>query len=281
MLAIPNSLGRQPIAKILKDTYMWVFSLRCRPVRIALQVGLATGCMLSAHGQVIAVESSSAASFEARSAEQFKQAKSRFQTQTNAEAAWQFGRACFDAAAASNDRTRRAELAESGIAACRQAILRNPASAPAHYYLGMNLGELADTRRNLSGLRLVKEMEREFLAARDLDEHFDFAGADRNLGLLYLQAPVFMSIGSRTKARQYLRRAVELAPEYPENRLNLVEACLKWNETKDARRELKVLEEKWAQLRSRYSGPTWAESWSQWDKRFIAAKRKLDLPAKQ
>jgi tetratricopeptide (TPR) repeat protein len=237
--------------------------------------------MLSTHGQVIAAAASSAPSFDVRAAEQFKQAKTRFETQTNAEAAWQFGRACFDGAEASNDRTRRAELAETGIAACREGVLRNPASAPAHYYLGMNLGELADTRRNLSGLRLVKEMEREFLAARDLDEHFDFAGADRNLGLLYMQAPVFMSIGSRTKARQYLRRAVEVAPEYPENRLNLIEACLKWNETKDARRELKALEENWSQARSKFSSPTWAGSWSQWDKRFIAAKRKLDLPSKQ
>ena len=102
--------------------------------------------------------------------------------------------------------------------------------APAHYYLGMNLGQLARTR-GLSALRLVNQMQREFTRARDLDEHFDWAGPDRNLGLLYRDAPAFASIGSRSKAREHLMRAVELAPRYPENRLNLVETYLQLGRT--------------------------------------------------
>jgi hypothetical protein len=71
-------------------------------------------------------------------------------------------------------------------------------------------------------------MEREFSLARKLDEHFADAGPDHNLGLLYRDAPALGSIGSRAKARQHLQRAVELAPQYPEKRLNLIEAYLKW-----------------------------------------------------
>ena len=62
----------------------------------------------------------------------------------------------------------------------------------------MNLGQLARTR-GLSALKLVDQMEREFTRARDLDEHLDWAGPDRNLGLLYGDAPVIGSIGSRTR----------------------------------------------------------------------------------
>ena len=78
---------------------------------------------------------------------------------------------------------------------------------------------------------MVKEMEREFKTADDLDEHFDYAGPARCLGLLYCDAPGWpVSIGSRHKAREWLERAVKLAPDYPENHLNLVESRLQWKD---------------------------------------------------
>ena len=139
----------------------------------------------------------------------------------------------------------------------------------------MNLGQLADTKRNLAALKMVKEMEREFQAAADLDDRIDYAGPERNLGLLYLQSPVIVSIGSRAKAQQHLRRAVELAPEYPENRLNLIEAGLKWGDRAGARRELKALEEHWPQAQHQLTGETWAASWANWKKRLADAADKL------
>ncbi|MCX6930190.1 MAG: hypothetical protein NT154_44320 [Verrucomicrobia bacterium] len=61
------------------------------------------------------------------------------------------------------------ETADQGIAACRLAIMRETNSAPAHYYLGLNLGQLARTK-GLGALKLVDQMEREFNRAHDLDE---------------------------------------------------------------------------------------------------------------
>src|SRR5439155_8654955 len=162
-----------------------------------------------------------------RAEQTFQQAEARFQSEPrNTEAAWQFARASFDLAEFATNSTQRAELAEQGIAACKQLLARGPASAAGHYYLGMNLGQLAQTR-GIGALKLVTEMEREFSAARDRDESFDYAGPDRSLGLLYRDAPTLVSIGSRSRATKHLERAVELAPDYPENRLNLIEACLK------------------------------------------------------
>jgi tetratricopeptide (TPR) repeat protein len=218
---------------------------------------------------------------EARVRNEFDLARSRFQRATNnAEAAWRLGRACFELAEAATNRAERAEIAQQGIQACRQSISRNDALAPAHYYLGMNLGQLADTERNLNALRMVREMEREFQAVADLDHHFDYAGADRNLGMLYLQAPVIASIGSRSKARLHLQRAVELAPEYPGNHLGLLEAYLKWNDLNEARRELKELERLWPEARNRFAGPRWAASWQYWEGRLNAAKRRLESLSK-
>ena len=210
-----------------------------------------------------------------RAGRNFQAERARFLANPgHATNAWQFGRACFDLSELTTNNATKAEIAEQGIAACRQAILRQPTSAPAHYYLGMTLGQLADTKRNMAALTMVKEMEHEFTTTRELDELFDFAGADRNLGLLYYEAPTFISIGSRTKARQHLQRAVELAPDFPENRLNLIETLLKWGDADDARREFKALEKLLPVLKEKFPGESWSEPPANWQKRLDAARKK-------
>jgi tetratricopeptide (TPR) repeat protein len=206
----------------------------------------------------------------------FHEARERYLAQTNnAQAAWQYARACFDLADVAANNTQRADYANRGIDAATQSLAVENNSAAAHYYLGMNIGQLAETKRNLSGLRMVKDMEHEFLAACALDEHFDNGGPDRNLGLLYEQAPVIISIGSRTKGRQHLEKAVELAPDFPENQLNLIEAYLKWDYHAEAERQLDELEKMWPAARKKLTGNAWVLSWTDWNKRFESAKKKI------
>jgi tetratricopeptide (TPR) repeat protein len=195
------------------------------------------------------------------------------------EAAWQFARACFDVADAATNKAQRAEAANQGIAASKQALARESNSAPLIYYYGMNLAQLAQTKL-LGALKIVHQMEREFLLVRALDEHFDYAGADRNLGLLYRDAPSLGSIGDRAKAREHLLRAVELAPLYPENRLNLIETYSKWHERDAASRQLKALEELWPEARASLTGAAWAASWADWDQRLKQVKNKIGEPSK-
>jgi len=198
---------------------------------------------------------------------------------TNAEAAWQFARACFEAGEFATNSAERSTIAEQGIAASRQVLARDRNSAAGHYYLGINLGQLARTR-GLSALKLVDQMEYEFSLARDLDETIDYGGPDRNLGILYYEAPSFASIGSRSKARQHFQRAAELAPDYPENQLNLIEAYLKWHEHNGAVRHLKILEERWASARAKLAGPSWAANWADWKLRLQSAQKKIEEPSK-
>lgn len=210
----------------------------------------------------------------------YQEAKARHLREPgNAEATWQFARAVFDRAEFATNNTERAELAEQGIAACRQLLARQSNSAPAHYYLGMNLGQLARTK-GIGALKIVKEMERTFSLARVLDETIDYAGPDRNLGLLYLDAPSIGSIGNRSKAKEHLERAVELAPDYPENHLNLIEAFVKWNDRNGARRELKALQEIWPRARLALSGDNWAGSWADWQERLDKFRKKIEEPPK-
>ncbi len=164
-----------------------------------------------------------------------------------------------------------------GIAASQEAVRVVPSLAAGHYYLGMNLGQLARTK-TFGALKLVNEMERSFKIARELDATLDYAGPDRCLGLLYLDAPGWpASIGSRKKAREHLLRAVEVAPDYPENRLNLVEALLRWGDKKSVHPEAKALSTLMPKARTTLTGEVWAASWADWDRRWGAIRDKTGV----
>ena len=214
--------------------------------------------------------------FTARAEEKYVAAyKSYLAAPANTEAAWQFARACFDRAEYATNNAERAVIAEQGIIPCRKLLARNVRIAQAHHYLGMNLGQLARTK-TLGALKIVDEMEREFKMARALDEHLDYAGPDRNLGLLYLEAPRIASIGDRSKARQHLLKAIQLAPDYPENRLNFAEACLKWSDHHLAKRELKALDEIVPRARVKLSGADWEANWMDWEARLQQLRKTVE-----
>lgn len=219
------------------------------------------------------------ADFAARAHRLFIESRERLRAHpNNAEAAWQFARAAFDWAEFATNDTQRAALANQAIAVCRPLIEREPTLAAAHYYLALNLGQLARTK-SLGALKLVEEMEQRFKRARELDAQFDFAGPDRSLGLLYRDAPGWpASIGSRARARHHLERAVELAPEFPENRLCLLEALLKWGDRKSARTQALNLPAVFQRARATFTGEAWAAAWVDWERRWNEVQQKLQAP---
>ena len=187
---------------------------------------------------------------------------------TNNVVAWKFAKAAFDRGELATNDTDRAAIAVQGIAAARKTIQRDPKCMQAHYYLALNLGQLARTKL-LGALPLVSEMEGSFKKARQLDENFDYAGADRFLGQLYHQAPGWpASVGSQSKARKHLERCVELAPDYPENRISLAEASLKWRDKKLAQRELDALAKLWPSAKTNFAGADWDAFWADWQPRY-------------
>lgn len=185
-----------------------------------------------------------------------------------------FARAAFDWAEFARDNDQRAEIAERGIQAARSALKLSPTNAAAHYWLGMNMGQLARTK-TLGALKLVREMEEEFLRARSLDDHVDYAGPDRSLGMLYRDAPGWpTSIGSKKKAREHLERSVRLHPEFPENQLCLAESYAEWDERGNLSRQLTVCEQVLTEADATFKGPQWEQSWSDWRRRIAALNSK-------
>jgi TPR repeat protein len=208
--------------------------------------------------------------FLLRAQKNFDQARKNYLADTNSTAAaLALARTGFDLTDFATNETQRAEIARDGIAASRRVIEREPKSAAGHYYLAMNLGELAQAEApSLAAYRLVHEVEREFKTAAELDVRFDHAGPARCLGLLYRDAPGWpLSVGGKTKAHEWLQRAAALAPEYPENQLNLAEAHLKWRQREELDVVMKNLKTIWPGARTNLVGEVWERSWQDWDAR--------------
>lgn len=187
---------------------------------------------------------------------------------TNSLAAWHLGRACFTWGKSLKDPNAQEKIYEEGVAACRRSLSLDPKSGPAHYYLGMNIGRVADLKRNLAAFGLVKEVERAFLQAAKLDDLYAYGGPDRNLGLLYWHAPGWpVSVGNKKLARKHLERAVKLAPDYPENRLNLAEAYLDWREQKLMQQQLDAIKQLWPRAQTNLTGVEWELDWQDWESR--------------
>lgn len=196
-------------------------------------------------------------------------------TPTNSIAAWQLGQACFSWGKLLTNRAEQEKIYTEGVTACRRSIALDPKSAPGHYYLGMNIGRVADLKRNLSAFGMVKDVEKSFQRARELDEKFAHAGPDRNLGLLYQHAPGWpLSVGDKKLGRKHLARAVELAGDYPENRLNLAEAALEWKDAKLVQNELAALEKLWPSAKTNFTGAEWEFDWQDWEQRLKDLRRK-------
>ena len=213
--------------------------------------------------------------FLARSESELQRTQKVFNAdKNNSTNAWLFARACFDVAEQATNATQRAAVAKLGIAASQHLLAREPKSAPGHYGLALNDGELADAEApSLAAYKLVHEIESEFKAAAALDEKFDYAGPARCLGLLYRDAPGWpLSIGSKHKTREWLERAAALAPDYPENHLNLAAAHLRWHERDEAESALKKLEAVWPAAQTNLTGVAWERSWSDWTKQRTAAR---------
>ena len=126
----------------------------------------------------------------------------------------------------------------------------------------MNFGQLAEAEApSIAAYKLVKEIEREFKTAAELDEKLDYAGPPRCLGLLYRDAPGWpISIGSKRKAREFLDRAAALAPEFPENQLNLAESQVRWHQPAEAAKALKKLDALWPSAQTNLVGEVWAKA---------------------
>lgn len=139
------------------------------------------------------------------------------------------------------DKTKRLEDARLGHKLALSASRAYPRSGLA-CYLTAYLAGLEAENNPLMGLKLVKEIEHNALLALERNPGVDHAGPARMLGELYLRAPgPPTSVGDMEKSIEYFRQAVDIDPNWAENRKGLIEALIEDEQTDEACSELTVL----------------------------------------
>jgi tetratricopeptide (TPR) repeat protein len=237
------------------------------------------GCLLLACGGHVsgAGPSGTQSGFREEAQQAWQEARRQHrQNPADNQLAWEFARACFEWADHANEDSQRERIAEQGIHACRAALERDAGLAPAHYYLALNLGQVARTK-TVGALRIVSDMERALHRVIALDETFDHAGAHRSLGILYAEAPGWpVSVGSRSRSKEHFQRAVHLSPDYPGNRMAWLEAAVKWKDNETIQTHYPALKKLLPRAREEFSGRRWAPSWAEWDERWKLLREQIE-----
>ena len=144
-----------------------------------------------------------------------------------------------------------------GISVAEQCLMRAPEEPGCYYYRAINTG-LYHEVKIVGYQKGVKKMIDDCEQVIKLDPKYDHGGAYRILGQIYTKLP--QSVGrpdsitrDLDKAEEYLRQAVRIDPDYPENHLFLAETLFEKEKFAEATQELATATEltpRWKQDKS-------------------------------
>jgi tetratricopeptide (TPR) repeat protein len=155
---------------------------------------------------------------------------------------WELARDTSIKAEAASDKQEKANLALQGISYAEECIMKEPETAECYYYRAINTGiyysaHVVGYQDGLKGM--IKDCEKVIA----LNDKVDHGGAYRTLGKIYTDVPESTVskngvIRDLPRAIEYLKKAVSIGPNYPENHIYLAEALLEADRTSDARASL-------------------------------------------
>ncbi len=138
-----------------------------------------------------------------------------------------------------SDKQEKANLALKGLSYSEECIMKEPETAECYYYRAINTGIYysAHVVGYQDGLKaMIKDCEKVIA----LNDKVDHGGAYRTLGKIYTDVPETTIakngvIRDLPKAIEYLKKAIAIDSNYPENHIYLAEALLEANKTSDAK----------------------------------------------
>ncbi len=145
--------------------------------------------------------------------------------QINLEACWKGSMACAYISENSGNEDLQSQYAKKGLTYSDRGIQISSKSPESHYYYAVNLGLYAEVH-SFDALGLIPKMEEHAHRVIQLNPSLDYAGAYRLLGNLYYKAPAVISVGDKKKGLFYLKKACEIAPDYPPNLLDYSEVLI-------------------------------------------------------
>ena len=127
------------------------------------------------------------------------------------EAAWKLSRACYWLGTHLPERGRRGAL-ERGVNAGETAIRLGSDRPEGHFWLAANMGTLAESFGLLQGLKYRGRIKEELQRVLAIEAGWQGGSAEAALGQWYYEVPRLLG-GSRSKAEEYLRRALTYDPQ--------------------------------------------------------------------
>ncbi len=183
------------------------------------------------------------------------------------EAAWKLARACYWLGGHAAAEDRRAYL-ERGIAAARKAAALQPDKPDGHFWMGANMGALAESAGLRTGLKYRVAIKRALETARRLDPAFMGGSADRALGRWYAKVPRLFG-GSKRRAEEHLKASLQYDPHSTVSHFFLAELLMESGRADEARRELQAV------VDARFN-PAWAPEDAEYKKKAAALLSRLD-----
>lgn len=159
--------------------------------------------------------------------------QSRLARGADFEAAWKLARVCYWLGTHLPERERRAAL-DRGVTAGLQAAALSPTRPEGHFWMAANMGALAESFGLMQGLKYRGRIKDALERVLALDRGWQQGSADRALGRWYFKVPRLFG-GSRRKAEEHLRRALEYNPTSTASLVFLAEVLLADRRTSEAR----------------------------------------------
>jgi tetratricopeptide (TPR) repeat protein len=152
------------------------------------------------------------------------------------EAAWKLARARYWLGGHAPEAERKA-LLDQGISAGRAAVAIDPKRPEGHFWVGANMGALAESFGMRQGLKYRGEIKNTLLTVLKIDPAFQKGSADRALGRWYFKVPGLFG-GSDQKSEEHLRKSLTYDPNSTASHFFLAETLLSRGRKEDARQEL-------------------------------------------
>ena len=134
-----------------------------------------------------------------------------------------------------SDPREREKIYEEGRRLTNQVREADPKNPGALLWWTVHEGRLAALHKGLAALKAVSGIEKALLDLKEMNPSFDYGAADRALGQLYQEAPPFISVGSRRKAKVHLKEALRRFPDFPGNQVLYADFLLHQDEGYEAR----------------------------------------------
>ena len=154
---------------------------------------------------------------------------------------------------------------------------RMPENAGCYYWRAVNTG-LYYSIHIIGYQRGIKQMIADCKKVNKLSPSYEHAGAYRMLGQLYTQLPQTAGrpdsiTRDLSLADDYLQKAIEIAPDYPENRLSYASTLLAEGKTSEAAKELAKTKELMPHWKKDISYNDWKKTTLTLDKKIAKASK--------